>query len=225
MNVHSFSYLDKMIKAETDRINRNTIDIAQMVCYIKFNELWKENFSSFNEYVKEELKLRKSTLSSYTQVVYKFCEKDEYSNTGYCVKSLFRDYQFSQLKEMTFLTEEEISQLKINSSMSVRDIRKLVKEYIKVLDGSKDNSEKAEEVKEDKKVKEDNSILKYNHSYIDDSIFRFFDCDKCNVKDMKKTVSVDTGLRYLRNQIVKDNEYVYVVVKVPKNYIEKENLK
>lgn len=216
MKVHSFSYLDKMIKAETDRINRNTIDIAQMVCYIKFNELWKENFSSFNEYVKKELKLRKSTLSSYTQVVYKFCEKDEYSNTGYCVKSLFRDYQFSQLKEMTFLTEEEISQLKINSSMSVRDIRKLVKEYIKVLGGSKEN------FKEDNDVKEDTNILNYNHSYIDDSIFRFFDCDKCNVKDMKKTVSVDTGLRYLRNQIVKDNEYVYVVVKVPKNYIEKE---
>lgn len=216
MIVHSFSYMDKMIKAKTDRTNRNTIEIAQMVCYIKYNELWKENFSSFNEYVKKELKLRKSTLSSYTQVVYKFCEKDEYSNTGYCVKSLFRDYQFSQLKEMTFLTEEEISQLKINSSMSVRDIRKLVKEYIKVLGGSKEN------FKEDNDVKEDTNILNYNHSYIDDSIFRFFDCDKCNVKDMKKTVSVDTGLRYLRNQIVKDNEYVYVVVKVPKNYIEKE---
>lgn len=225
MIVHSFSYMDKMIKAKTDRTNRNTIDIAQMVCYIKYNELWKENFSSFNEYVKKELKLKKSTLSSYTQVVYKFCEDDEYSSTGYCVKSLFRDYEFSQLKEMTFLTEEEISQLKINSSMSVRDIRKLVKEYIKVLDGSKDDPEKIEEVKEDIEVKEDTNILKYNHSYIDDSIFRFFDCDKCNVKDMKKTVSVDTGLRYLRNQIVKDNEYVYVVVKVPKNYIEKEKLK
>ena len=131
--VHSFAYMDKMIKAESDRINRNTIDIAQRVCYIKYNELWKENFSSFNEYVKKELKLKKSTLSGYTQVVYKFCVNDDNSSTGYCVKSLFSDYTYSQLREMTILTEEEISQLKIDSSMSEKDIRKRVKEYTKVL--------------------------------------------------------------------------------------------
>ena len=187
----SFSYLDKMIKVETNRINRNTIEIAQMICYIKYNELWKNSFSSFNEYVKKELKLRKSTLSSYTQVVYKFCNSDESSCTGYCVKSLFRDYQFSQLKEMTFLSEEEISQLKINSSMTVRDIRKLVKDYIKMLQGPSDHVA-TEETETKQEVKESNNILKYSNTYIDDSIFRFFDCDKCNVKDMKKTVSVSS---------------------------------
>lgn len=213
----SFSYMNKMIKAEYDRINRNTLDIAQRVCYIKYKELWKENYKSFTEYIKKELKLKKSSVSAYTKVVYKFCKEDENSSTGYCVKSLFRDYTFSQLREMTILTEDEYSQLCINPSMTEKQIRKIVKDYISVLQGLKDQEKKIEGITEQIQVIQDSNIT----GIIKDSIFRFFDCDKCLVKDMKKTVSVNQGLNYLKNQIVKDNEHVYMVVKVPKNYLEK----
>lgn len=213
----SFSYMNKMIKAETDRINRNILDIAQRVCYIKYKELWKENYKSFNEYIKKELKLKKSSVSAYTKVVYKFCKEDDNSSTGYCVKSLFKDYTFSQLREMTILTEDEYRQLCINPSMTEKQIRKIVKDYISVLQGLKDQDEKIEGITDQKQVINDSNIT----GIIKDSIFRFFDCDKCLVKDMKKTVSVNQGLNYLKNQIVKDNEHVYMVVKVPKNYLEK----
>lgn len=217
MEVHSLEYMTKMIKANTNRINSNTLDIAQRVCYIKYNELWKESYKSFNEYVKSVLKLSKTTLSDYNKVVYKFCNTDDNSSTGYCVKSLFRDYTFSQLREMSILTEEEIQQLKIDSTLSEKEIRKIVKEYMKVLQGHFNDLAKPEEtVKEESFIEE----TKTYKTYIDDSIFTFFDCDKCNVKDMRKTVSVTTGLNYLKNMIVKDNEHVYMVVKVPKKYLK-----
>ena len=47
MIIHSFEYMNKMIKADSSRIESNTLDIAQRICYIKYNELWKENFNSF----------------------------------------------------------------------------------------------------------------------------------------------------------------------------------
>ena len=72
MNQKSFDFMNKMIKVGIKRNDSNIIDIAQRVCYIKYNELWKQNFSSFNEYVKKELKLKKSSISAYTKVVYKF---------------------------------------------------------------------------------------------------------------------------------------------------------
>lgn len=218
MKIHSFEYMNKMIKADSSRIESNTLDIAQRICYIKYNELWKENFKSFTDYCKNELKIKKARISQYDKVVYKFCQKDDNSATGYCVKSLFRDFKFAQLREMSILTEDEFIQLKINPSMSDREIRKKVKDYIKVLQGIKDIDEKPSKLVEET-VEEEHS--EHIRKYIEDGVFKFFDCDKCNVKDMKKTVSVDTGLRYLRNQIVKDNDNIYFVVKVPKKYLEK----
>lgn len=218
MRVHSFDYMNKMIKVDSKRIESNTLDIAQRICYIKYNELWKVNFKSFSEYCKKELKIKKARVSQYDKVVYKFCQKDENSATGYCVKSLFRDYKFAQLREMTILTEEEYLQLKITPSMSDREIRKIVKDYIKVLQGLSDPDKPVINNSEEIETEEQSNYIR---KYIDDGLFKFFDCDKCNVKDMKKTVSVDTGLRYLRNQIVKDNDNIYYVVKVPKKYLEK----
>ena len=217
MNQKSFEFMNKMIKVGIKRNDSNIIDIAQRVCYIKYNELWKQNFSSFNEYVKKELKLKKSSISAYTKVVYKFCVPDVNSQTGYFVKSLFKDYSFSQLREMTILTEDEYKNLEIHPDMSEREIRKTVKDYISVLQGLKDHEEQIEELSEQKPVIQENNIT----GILKDSIFRFFDCDKCIVKDMKKTVSVNQGLTYLKNQIVKDSEHFYMVVKVPKNYLEK----
>ena len=50
MKIHSFEYMNKMIKADSSRIESNTLDIAQRICYIKYNELWKENYKSFTDY-------------------------------------------------------------------------------------------------------------------------------------------------------------------------------
>ena len=49
-----------------------------------------------------------------------------------------------------------------------------------------------------------------------------FDIDNCSVAGMKKKVDIENGLRYLKNQVIKDNDNCYVVVKVPKKYLKME---
>lgn len=201
----------KKIKVADSRVSSNILEKAQRIAYIKYKELFSQKYSSFTEYCTKVLEIPKTTVSEYTQVVYKFCKESESSNTGYCVKSLFRDYSFYQLAQMKVLTEQEISDLKINPKMSVREIHKIVLNHKKLITGIKDLKPLEEESSErsgaQQPVRDMENI----------STFKFYDCDKCNMKDMKKTISTKQGLDYLRNRIIKDNDNIYYVVVVPKN--------
>lgn len=201
----------KKIRVIDSRMSSNTLEKAQRIAYIKYKELFNEKYSSFSEYCFKELSLPKSTVSEYTAVVYKFCKDSDSSNTGYCVKSLFRDYTYSQLKTMIVLKEEEIKDLKINPNMSVREIHKKVLEHKKNVTGIADLQPLKEETQERSLSKESGRDMESI------SLFKFYDCDKCNRKDMKKTISLSQGLYYLKNQMIKDNDNIYYVVKVPKN--------
>ena len=201
----------KKIKVADSRVSDCTLEKAQRIAYIKYKELFSQKYSSFTEYCTKVLELPKTTASEYTQVVYKFCKESEFSNTGYCVKSLFSDYSYSQLNVMKVLTEEEIRVLKINPSLSVRQIHKIVLEHKKNITGIKDLKPLDDEIEERSGAKQPVRDME------NISTFKFYDCDKCNMKDMKKTISTKEGLDYLRNRIVKDNDNIYYVVVVPKN--------
>lgn len=201
----------KKIRVCDSRTSECTLEKAQRIAYIKYKELFSQKYASFTEYCNKVLELPKTTASEYTQVVYKFCKESESSNTGYCVKSLFKDYTYSQLNVMKVLKEDEIRDLKINPNMSVRQIHKIVLEHKKLLTGIKDLKPLNEE------SEERSGVITPVRDMENISTFKFFDCDKCNMKDMKKTISTKQGLDYLRNRIIKDNDNIYYVVVVPKN--------
>ena len=201
----------KKIKVVDSRVSSNILEKAQRIAYIKYRELFSQKYASFTEYCTKVLEIPKTTVSEYTQVVYKFCQESESSNTGYCVKSLFRDYSFYQLAQMKVLTEQEIRDLKINPKMSVREIHKIVLNHKKMLTGIQDLKPLEEESSERSGAQQ--SVRDMENI----SSFKFYDCDKCNMKDMKKTISTKQGLDYLRNRIIKDNDNIYYVVVVPKN--------
>lgn len=209
--INNYEFQLKKLNCCFNRDMENSLEIAQRLSYIKNKELFKTEYKTFNEFCKKAFKnpIPRSTMSEYTSVVYQFCKEDEFSNTGYCVKSLFKNYSYSQLRKMLRLTDEEIKMLQINSDLSVREIAKIVRDYKKHLSGLSDLPDK-EEIKEEL---EDN-YTKFN---LEQFSFKFYDCDKCLIGNYKTPTSLSIGLINLKEQIIKDNENVYIVLKVPKD--------
>lgn len=206
---NEFEFQIKKLNCCFGREPNNTLEIAQRLSYIKNKELYKDSYKTFNEFCRKAFKnpVPRSTMSEYTNVVYKFCKEDVNSNTGYCVKSLFKNYSYSHLRKMIRLTEDEISLLGLDPDMSVRELSKVVNDYKKTLMGT--GIIKKEEIE----PKNNSSYEEFN---LERYSFKFFDCDKCLIGRYKKPVTLNKGLTNLKEQIIKDIDNDYYVVKVPK---------
>lgn len=87
-----------------------------------FKDIPDTCYKNIYEFSKSELALCKTTTKYYLAIHTKFCD-------GQAVKSEFREYNYSQLREMIKLSDEDLSL--VNPSMTCKDIAKLCKELAK----------------------------------------------------------------------------------------------
>lgn len=144
------NYLENKIKYYDNHISSDKINIA---CYLALiNHTWSQNssflgqnYNNFNEYAKIKFGFGRQRVWECLKIAYRFCDyfhNDDGLNQGYKIKKEFKDYSYSQLVLLIKLTDEEIDTLKITPDTSVREIKKLIKDYFNLKLG---NSKKGRE--------------------------------------------------------------------------------
>ena len=125
----------KRIKALDRSISDNNLQIAYHLYYIEQNRAYNYKYANINEYAKKELGLNRKRVWEYTKIAYRFAEPVdqnlEYS-IGYQIKDKWKYYNFSQLIQLLKVTDNEIEKLEINSKMSVKEIKKRIKEFLSI---------------------------------------------------------------------------------------------
>lgn len=87
-----------------------------------FKDIPDTSYKNIYEFSESELSLCKTTTKYYLSIHTKFCD-------GQVVKKEFADYNYSQLREMVKLADEDLSM--VNPSMTCKDIARLCKELAK----------------------------------------------------------------------------------------------
>lgn len=216
MDKSLFVLQDKLIKQELSYVEKDKMSIAQRLQRIEDGKLYKPRYDTLIEYCQKELDLDRRKVWEMQKVVYRFCEKRKTSNqysTNYFVKSLFKNYTYTKLVLLIELTEDEITALNIDSSMTWREIHKIVKDFKKGLLGYDLENDDNKNV-----VSADNVSINAD----DDNFYKLdksemiFDIDGCKISGRKKSVDLQKGFELLKEKIIHDSEYEYVVVKVKK---------
>ena len=184
----------RYIKQDLKSNEKNLMEVAQRIARIEEEQLYKiGNYKNIIDYCKKEFNLERNRVWEFKKVVYRFCDKRKNFNsysTSYCVKSFFKDYDYSKLLALHDITEEEIEQLGIKPVMSVREIKRIVKRYKNELMGSSsENVENEEEKKE--VIPEEHYNLKY--------ALMVFDMDDTYIRDKKRKIPTIHGVNYLRD--------------------------
>lgn len=214
-----FSIQDRLVKQELKQVEIDKMSIAQRIVRIEDEELYKPTYRDIYDYCNKELDIDKRRVWEMKKVVKKFCEKRKISNqysTNYFVNSFFKDFSYSKLVLLIELTEEEIKSLNLDSTMTWREIHKIVHDFKKGLlgydleDTLKNNSvlepQTIEEVGEEK----DSSFYNLEKSEM------IFSVDGVKVHGKKKIEDINQGLNIFREMIIHDLDYEYVIVKVKK---------
>lgn len=94
-----------------------------------FKDLPDTSYKNIYEFAKSELSLCKTTTKYYLAIHTKFCD-------GQKVKDEFKEYNYSQLREMVKLSDEDM--YLVNISMTCKDIARLCKELAKKKQSSED---------------------------------------------------------------------------------------
>lgn len=210
----------KYIKQDLRNNEKNLMEVAQRIARVKEDELFKiGNYENINDYCAKEFNLDRRRVHECLKVVYRFCEKRKYYNgysTSYCVKSFFKDYDYSKLVLMHDITEEEITQIGIVPDMTYREVKKRVNNYKKELIGNVGSNTKQEEQKQEETKAEDFYNLKY--------ALMVFDMDNTYIRDKGRKLNTLHGVNYLRDLVLSDPENNYIVLKVPKNRLSENGL-
>lgn len=150
-------FVDKALERHTKAIEKlmvgvkkNMVEIAVRLREIKENALFeKDGYKDVFEYADKVLGYKKNTVYKMINVADKFIEK---TPDGKSYASIIAhedaDYTVSQLIELGSLTREEAvelnTKLKIDPTMSAKDIREVVKEF-KAKDEPKEETTEAED--------------------------------------------------------------------------------
>lgn len=139
---------DKHVKKITAELNKADKAFTQVACEIKWlyvDSRYKavETSSTFEEFVSNRFNIKKTQAYALVNLVDRFGEQDDKGN--FAIKKDFIPYGQSKLSLMCGLTDEQIRD-NIKPSMSVRDLRKIVKAL--KTDDSLENSERSENVSE-----------------------------------------------------------------------------
>lgn len=118
-------------------VKKNMVEIAVRLRDIKEKALFeKDGFADVFEYANKILGYKKAMVYKMVTVANKFIEESP-NGKGYAsiIVHDTEDYSVSQLMELGGLTPEEVIELdetcKIDPTMSAKDIREVVKEYVK----------------------------------------------------------------------------------------------
>lgn len=131
-------------------VKKNMVEIAVRLKDIKENALFeKDGYKDVFEYAEKVLGYKKNTVYKMVTVADKFIEKTEDGKSYISIIAhKDADYTVSQLIELGSLTREEAvelnTKLKIDPTMSAKDIREVVKEF-KAKDEPKEETEETED--------------------------------------------------------------------------------
>lgn len=193
----------KKVRCYLSSIESNHVSIALALGFIDLNNLWKDDYKSFNHFTSSVFGLNRYSTYKYLKFCYKFCDiRKEDKFQSYYVKLEFSEIDFTKLCLCFDLTFEEFELLKIDNTLSYREIRKRVKEYF--------GFKKAGFSSSKKEVVQIDFKLDHYDCYFDNS-------DSCFIKGIKTKKSLSDGFKRLRENILKDNDNVYVIIKVSKS--------
>lgn len=210
----------RYIKQDLRTNEKNLLEVAQRIARVKEEELYKiGNYKNINDYCLKEFNLDRRRVHECLKVVYRFCEKIKYYNsysTSYCVKSFFKEYDYTKLVLMHDMTEDEIIKLGIVPNMSCKEVKKIINNYKKELLGDvKFDIQQEDKNQEDLKPEE-----YYNLKYA----LMVFDMDNTYIRDKGRKINTLHGVNYLRDLVLSDPENNYIVLKVPKNRLTENGL-
>jgi hypothetical protein len=119
--------LNKSIKLELGKIEKSFLKISVNLYWINVNKAYEiiGGYDNISEYAEIELGIKKTTCYNLISIAERFGLRDEKSNV-LSIDDKYKDYTVSQLTAMQSLTDDEI--INISPSMTVKDIKKFVKE-------------------------------------------------------------------------------------------------
>lgn len=159
-----------------DRIGESVLNIDNSVLSIAFDLHWVnakkgyilKNFSTIAHYAKFYFGYEKTSCYSLISVVDRFAKRDEDGNILEEIDPAYSAYSSSKLQLMVNLTDDQIN-ASIKPSMSVRDIKKIVKsiEDSSLPDHSKDSGDKKEDTGDETKPPDQSGTDTGNETYVD----------------------------------------------------------
>lgn len=216
-----------------DKISDNKIKIACRLDFILETNLLKDSYQDIYDYSSKELKLKRTTINSYLDVVNRYCEKkiaETFEKSKYKIKIPYDYFNFSQLKACLGLTDKEIIDLGIDETISVHDIEKIKRNYKRgiydPLPFTEDQEENQEISEEDPETFNSINDIKRNinifeENYIPDNseyeiILR--KDKKSLIRTRKKEFDFNTCMKHLKILFENNSEenFYYAVVKIKK---------
>lgn len=129
--------LEKFIQESLTTIYRDSFSAAKAVHFIYWFKLYPGSYKSYDDYFSKKFDINKKTLNFYINVIQRFFDFDKtlvFSNDicysrFYCVKEGFKNYNFSQLKSLLGLSDDDIDNLEISPDSSCREIEAKKKNF------------------------------------------------------------------------------------------------
>lgn len=195
----------KQINSYLAVVDSNQKSIALALGFIELNNLFSPDFVSMNDFTRKTFNFNRRKTWQYLKFCYSFCEiRKENKFQAYYVKRKFCEYSFSKLCLCFYLSEDDFDILGLSPQTTQAETKKRVNEFLGL--GTPQ--------------KVDKGIRLNSSAYLDYNVNRY-DCyfdnfDHCYISGVKNPKSIDLGFQRLRDNIIRDNDNYYVVLRVPK---------
>lgn len=119
---------EKAVRIALSGIDKNMEKVAFNLYWIYSNKAYRAmGFQSITDYALNKFELGKTNTYSFISIVESFAAHSEDGSIADKFDNKYKGYSISKLSLLVGLTDKQIEELEINPSMSVRDIKKLLK--------------------------------------------------------------------------------------------------
>lgn len=119
---------EKAVRTALSGIDKNMEKVAFNLYWIYSNKAYRAmGFQSITDYALNRFELGKTNTYSFISIVESFAAHSEDGSIADKFDNKYKGYSISKLSLLVGLTDKQIEELGINPSMSVRDIKKLLK--------------------------------------------------------------------------------------------------
>lgn len=134
---------NKAIKSELKKISSSFEKIAFHLHWFYCNAAYKElGYDNIYAFASKEYCIARGTTNNYINVVERFAERGEHGEILERIRPELRDFQSSKLIALLDVQDDELNEF--SSDMSVRDIKKKVKDMTSSEDSEGEDSESGE---------------------------------------------------------------------------------
>lgn len=120
----------KTVKTALSGIDKNFEKVAFNLYWIYANKMYKAmGYESIIDYSEKTFDFGKTTTYSFISVVERFAAHSEDGSVADCIDAKYKGLSVSKLSLLVKLNDDEIHSLGILPNTSVREIKRLVKEY------------------------------------------------------------------------------------------------